>query len=247
MQSLVPSGRAVSQRRSQPQVFLLSRQLPRLSVEGHGRRITRKRTRAEATEWTDTEKRAVASSDLFIYTVLNFTKEIIFSSFGQKAGLSRSAIFLLVFVIIHAVGHLHVFLGRLYWTGFGLQANIVEERALLGALLHVSVALKRIWDISLTHSVASGKFNMVISGVTLLTFMTIHLWRHQAVRLVPARVSGQHFARNFAPRVFLGVRDMRMCQDSRHLPCGVRSFRIPWLGPVLHRRSVCVCWSFSQT
>jgi len=170
MQSLVPSGRAVSQRRSQPQVFLLSRQLPRLSVEGPGRRITRKQTRAEATEWTDTENRAVASSDLL------FSQEIVFSIFGQKAYLSRSAIFLLVFVIIHAVGHLHVFLGRLYWTGFGLHSNIVEECALLGALLHVSVALKRIWDISLTHSVASGKFNMVISGVTLLTFMTIHLW-----------------------------------------------------------------------
>ena len=46
--------------------------------------------------------------------------------------------FLFIFIIIHAVGNLHVFLGpddfngygyfyvRLYWTGFGLQANIVE-------------------------------------------------------------------------------------------------------------------------
>ena len=42
--------------RSQPQAFLLLRQLPRLSVEGHGRKITRKRTRTEATDWTDTER-----------------------------------------------------------------------------------------------------------------------------------------------------------------------------------------------
>ena len=32
---------------------------------------------------------------------------------------------------------------RLYWTGFGLNANIVEEYVLLAALLHVFVALKR--------------------------------------------------------------------------------------------------------
>jgi len=122
---------------------------------------------------------------------------IIFTIFGQKnivltndrVGLSRSAIFLFVFVIIHAVGNLHVFLGprdfygygyfyaRLYWTGFGLQANIVEEYVLLSALLHVAVALKRTWDISLNYSVASGKLNMAISGVTLLTFMTIHLFQ----------------------------------------------------------------------
>jgi len=133
----------------------------------------------------------------FIYMVLNFMKEIIFTIFGQKnivltndrVGLSRSAIFLFVFVIIHAVGNLHVFLGprdfngygyfyaRLYWTGFGLQANIVEEYVLLSALLHVAVALKRTWDISLNYSVASGKLNMAISGVTLLTFMTIHLFQ----------------------------------------------------------------------
>merc|ERR1712136_679004 len=133
----------------------------------------------------------------FIYMVLNFMKEIIFTIFGQKnivltndrVGLSRSAIFLFVFVIIHAVGNLHVFLGprdfngygyfyaRLYWTGFGFQANIVEEYVLLSALLHVAVALKRTWDISLNYSVASGKLNMAISGVTLLTFMTIHLFQ----------------------------------------------------------------------
>ena len=40
---------------SQPQAFLLSRQSLPLSVEGHRRRITRKRTRTGATEWTNTE------------------------------------------------------------------------------------------------------------------------------------------------------------------------------------------------
>jgi len=132
-----------------------------------------------------------------MYMALGFLKEIIYTIFGQKnivldkdrSGLTRSAMFLFVFIIIHAVGNLHVFLGpddfngygyfyvRLYWTGFGLDANIVEEYVALCALLHVAVALKRTYDISLGMSVASGKLNLAFSGVCLLTFMTIHLFQ----------------------------------------------------------------------
>merc|ERR1719277_1719507 len=77
---------------------------------------------------------------------------------NDRLGLTRSAILLILFIVIHAVGNLHVFKGpddfngygyfyvRLYWTGFGLPANIVEEYILLAALLHVVVALKRTWD-----------------------------------------------------------------------------------------------------
>merc|ERR1719493_522392 len=131
------------------------------------------------------------------YMVLGFMSEILFTIVPQKnvvltndrIGLTRSAMFLFIFIIIHAVGNLHVFLGpddfngygyfyvRLYWTGFGLQANIVEEYILLAALLHVAVALKRTWDISINYTVASGKLNLAISGITLLTFMTIHLYQ----------------------------------------------------------------------
>merc|ERR1711957_111072 len=131
------------------------------------------------------------------YMVLGFLKEIIFTIFPQKnitltndrIGLSRSAMFLFVFLIIHAVGNLHVFLGpddfngygyfyvRLYFTGFGLSANIVEEYVLLCALLHVAVALKRTWDISLSYGVRSGKLNLAITGIMLLTFMTVHLFQ----------------------------------------------------------------------
>merc|ERR1719265_2832772 len=62
---------------------------------------------------------------------------------NDRVGLTRSAILLILFMVIHAVGNLHVFLGpddfngygyfyvRLYWTGFGLPANIVEEYILL--------------------------------------------------------------------------------------------------------------------
>eukprot|EP00439_Symbiodinium_sp_Y106_P058811 s1276_g8.t1 len=136
------------------------------------------------------------------YMVLGFMKEILFTIVpqsnvtitGDRVGLTRSAMFLFIFIIIHAVGNLHVFLGpddfngygyfyvRLYWTGFGFQANIVEEYILLAALLHVFVALKRTWDISMNYSVASGKLNLAFSGVTLLTFMMLGGYRLQSVQ-----------------------------------------------------------------
>jgi len=108
---------------------------------------------------------------------------------NDRVGLTRSAILLVLFIVIHAVGNLHVFKGpddfngygyfyvRLYWTGFGFHANIVEEYILLAAVLHVAVALKRTWDISINYTVSSGKLNLAISGITLLCFMTIHLFQ----------------------------------------------------------------------
>ena len=106
-------------------------------------------------------------------------------------GLTRSAIFLIIFIIIHAVGNLHVFKGpddfngygyfyvRLYWTGFGLPANIVEEYVLLSILLHVAVGLKRTWDQKLAMVKTSGLsvLNLAITGLMLMTFMTIHLFQ----------------------------------------------------------------------
>merc|ERR1719343_1548137 len=108
---------------------------------------------------------------------------------NDRMGLTRSAILLILFIVIHAVGNLHVFMGpddfngygyfyvRLYWTGFGLPANIVEEYILLGVLLHVFVALKRTWDININNSITSGRLNLAITGIALLTFMTVHLFQ----------------------------------------------------------------------
>merc|ERR1719409_444122 len=131
------------------------------------------------------------------YMVLGFMKEIVFTIFPQtnitltndRIGLTRSAMFLFLFMVIHAIGNLHVFLGpddfngygyfyvRLYPSGFGLPANIVEEYVLLAAMMHVAIALKRTWDISINYTIASGKMNLAISGILLLTFMCIHLFQ----------------------------------------------------------------------
>jgi len=128
---------------------------------------------------------------------------------NDRVGLTRSAMFLIVFQVIHAVGNLHVFLGpddfngygyfyvRLYWTGFGISANIVEEYVLLSALLHVFVAMKRTWDISLNYTVASGQLNLAITGVLLLTFMTIHLFQFRFGATEPYLVRPPPFLINF--------------------------------------------------
>merc|ERR1719382_1109957 len=110
---------------------------------------------------------------------------------NDRVGLTRSAILLILFIVIHAVGNLHVFMGpddfngygyfyvRLYWTGFGAPANIVEEYILLSILLHVFVGLKRTWDmkLALVKSQGINALNLAISGLMLLTFMTIHLFQ----------------------------------------------------------------------
>merc|ERR1711862_601721 len=91
-----------------------------------------------------------------IFSVKNFKIS------NDRVGLTRSAILLILFMVIHAVGNLHVFMGpddfngygyfyvRLYWTGFGLPANIVEEYVLLCAVLHAAVGLGRTMDSKVT-------------------------------------------------------------------------------------------------
>jgi len=110
---------------------------------------------------------------------------------SDRVGLTRSAILLVLFMVIHGVGNLHVFMGpddfngygyfyvRLYWTGFGLPANIVEEYILLSAMLHMFVGVKRSWD-KKSMAKTAGIFptmNLAVSGVMLGTFMTIHLFQ----------------------------------------------------------------------
>merc|ERR1712012_1246160 len=120
-----------------------------------------------------------------IFTATNFKIT------NDRVGLTRSAIFLVIFIIIHAVGNLHVFKGpddfngygyfyvRLYWTGFGLPCNIVEEYILLAIVPHAVVGLKRTWDMKLALVKSSGisALNLAISGLILMTFMTIHLFQ----------------------------------------------------------------------
>ena len=94
-------------------------------------------------------------------------------------------------VNLHAVGNLHVFKGpddfngygyfyvRLYWIGFGLPANIVEEFVLLSIMLHAGVGLKRTWDqkLALVKTQGLSVLNLAMTGLMLMTIMTIHLFQ----------------------------------------------------------------------
>ena len=66
---------------------------------------------------------------------------------------------------------------RLYGTGFGFQANIVDEYVLLSAFLYIFVGLKRTWDQKLSRGLMSGRLNLAITGLMLLMFMTILLFQ----------------------------------------------------------------------
>ena len=66
---------------------------------------------------------------------------------------------------------------RLYCTGLGFQANIVEEYVLLSALLHIFAGLKRTRDQKLSSGLMSGQLSLAIIGLMLLMFMTIHLFQ----------------------------------------------------------------------
>merc|ERR1712182_77665 len=126
---------------------------------------------------------------------------------NHRTGLTRSAIFLIFFMVIRAVGNLHVFLGpddfngygyfyvRLYWLGF--NANIVEEYVLLSAIMHVFIALKRTWDITTGYTVTSGKWNLAITGILLLIYMTIHLFQFRFGATQPYGVRPPPFLINF--------------------------------------------------
>merc|ERR1712039_183164 len=163
-----------------------------------------------------------------IFTVPNFKIS------NDRMGLTRSAILLILFIVIHAVGNLHVFMGpddfngygyfyvRLYWTGFGLPANIVEEYILLAVLLHVFVGLKRTYDMKLTLGLKSGQLNLAVSGLMLLTFMTIHLFQF---RFGDTEQFGPYYLR--PPRYlinFWGILSLNLfwTDDSTIAPVGVR-------------------------
>ena len=59
---------------------------------------------------------------------------------------------------------------RLYWTGFGFQANTLEECVLLSALLHIFVVLKRTIDQKLSSVLMSGPLNVAIACLMFFQF-----------------------------------------------------------------------------
>lgn len=122
-----------------------------------------------------------------------FTGNFKFALDNNRKGTIRSAIFLLTFTIVHALGNFADMLSgpdevngegymfdRIHWTG-GLgfakdfPFSVVEEYLALALCVHVSVALKRSWDLNMGYTIATGKWNMMLSGLVVLFFLTKHL------------------------------------------------------------------------
>jgi len=111
---------------------------------------------------------------------------------NHRNGTIRSAIMLLVFTIVHVAGNSFDFWvggaeemnGETYFferqqafwpVGKKLNLGPLEAYLLLALGLHVSVALKRTWDINAKYGVFSGKLNMCLSGLFVLAFLIKHL------------------------------------------------------------------------
>jgi hypothetical protein len=118
-----------------------------------------------------------------IFTVKNYTVP------HDKSGLTRSAVFLMVFVIIHGLGNLHVFAGPDAFNGYAYFLNRpvpwdtlflpVELYLLVAGILHVFVAtlrtikFKKLAMISDPNS--RGQLTLAFTGALLFVFLVIHL------------------------------------------------------------------------
>jgi hypothetical protein len=194
-------------------------------------------------------------SSFLLDTVKTIFSATNFKFSNDRTGLTRSAILLILFMVIHAVGNLHIFLGpddfngygyfyvRLYPTMLGLmQCNIVEFYIALGAMLHVMVALKRTWDINRNYPLNSGKLNLAISGVLLLTFMIIHLFQFRFGATQQYNVRPPPYLINFG-----GILKLQLfwTEDKAVEPVGVRD--IYKLEFDLFQNTVWVVWYMFAT
>ena len=130
---------------------------------------------------------------LMVMRTIFFTGNLKFTLDNNRKGTIRSAVFLITFTIVHALGNFVDMLGgpaelngegylfdRIHWTG-GLgfvksfPVSVVEEYLCLALLLHVTVAIKRSYDITIGYTIATGRWNMLLSGLVVLTFLCKHL------------------------------------------------------------------------
>ena len=118
-----------------------------------------------------------------IFTVKNY------SVIHDKSGSTRSAVFLIVFVLIHGLGNLHVYAGPDAFNGYAYFLNRpvpwdtlllpVEIYLLIAGLLHVLVATVRTVKFKklsmITDPNLRGQLSMAITGAILFVFLVIHL------------------------------------------------------------------------
>ena len=129
-----------------------------------------------------------------IFTVKNF------SVIHDKSGLTRSAVFLIVFVFIHGLGNLHVYAGPDAFNGYAYFLNRpvpwdtlllpVELYLLAAALMHVTVATVRTIKFKklsmITDPNLRGQLTLAFTGALLFVFLVIHLAQFRIVSEYPS-------------------------------------------------------------
>lgn len=128
-----------------------------------------------------------------IFTVKNW------SVIHDKSGLTRSAVFLIVFVFIHGMGNLHVYGGPDHFNGYAYFLNRpvpwdtlflpVEIYLLAAGLLHVLVATVRTLKFKklsmITDKNMRGQLSLAFTGALLFVFLVIHLQQFRLTRVYP--------------------------------------------------------------
>ncbi|KAF4664579.1 hypothetical protein FOL47_005066 [Perkinsus chesapeaki] len=135
----------------------------------------------------------------FCYFVWLFLYEVFATIFSvknfkhpyDKTGVTRPAMFMCVFVVIHALGNIHLFFGAVHFNAYAYFLNHpfvwgtlmlpVEIYLLLAGLMHVVVALMRTFKFKNIH-MPLDQLWMPITGIFLLIFLIVHLSQLRFVR-----------------------------------------------------------------
>ena len=141
--------------------------------------------------------------DLIVLFMLEIFKTIFFVKNWtvphDKSGLTRSAIFLIVFVLIHGLGNLHVYAGPDAFNGYAYFLNRpvpwgtlflpVEMYLLAAGILHVLVATIRTVKFKkmsmLGDANQRGQLTLAITGFFLFVFLVIHLAQFRFIQGAP--------------------------------------------------------------
>jgi hypothetical protein len=104
---------------------------------------------------------------------------------NERLGTIRSGLFLVLFTVMHSSDNQFTQLGKRQYNGmsFVLADTIQKVRGWqlfdmyigLSILLHVSVGLRRSWDMNMGYLVSSGKWNYMLTGLCILVFLISHL------------------------------------------------------------------------
>ncbi|EER16075.1 succinate dehydrogenase, putative [Perkinsus marinus ATCC 50983] len=136
----------------------------------------------------------------------------------DKSGLTRAALFMIFFVIIHGLGNLHVFAGADHFNSYGYFLNHpvlwgslmlpVELYLLFAGLMHVVVACVRTYKFK-KISMGVDQLWMAISGLFVLVFIVIHLTQF---RLISEEAAPKYYFRSKWMYPFFCEKDDTSCE-----------------------------------